>query len=528
MEAIKKLIWSCIVILMISNVCADIDWLQKCGICRCKWISGKKNADCRNTSMTVVPTEMSSELQVIDLSFNQIPELRRDEFKDANIENLHKIFMKNCTVQEINRDALKGLQVLIELDLSNNFIKVLHPGTFSGLIKLRTLILNNNELEVLEDYLFENLSFLNKVELKENKLHRIGLQTFVECQSLFQIFLDSNRLSILKQETFDKMNKLKSLSLSENPWNCTCELQQFQKFVIKENLYTPPTSCYQPLHLRGKLWSDIPADNFACRPRIIQPKAGSATIDATNENVTLTCRIKGSPKPDILWLYNKRPLNYNDQRIHIKDSQEINRRDSLDIYTSELIIVGVRSSDKGSYICSAKNNGGKDEAEINLTIPAVNVDGGAVVSSSSNLVLLICLITIILLALLIILVLVLFCYCRRVRKYTKNGSISENGLVSSKMDKTQNDSMLEGSVIMEMQKSLLTEVNPVEKPPRRTELDSTGDLIEDGHDMKKTLLDETNFGKLFFEEKKNCKNLKIMQNVYQMHTFEISCNILIL
>lgn len=496
MEAIKKLIWLCIVILMISNVCADTDWLQKCGICRCKWNSGKKTADCRNTSMTVVPTEMSSELQVIDLSFNQIPELRRDEFKDASIENLHKIYMKNCTLQEINRDALRGLQVLIELDFSNNFIKVLHPGTFSGLIKLRTLILNNNELEVLEDYLFENLSFLYKVELKENKLHRIGLQTFVECHSLIQIFLDSNRLTILKQETFDKMNKLKSLSLSENPWNCTCELQQFQKFVIKENLYTPPTSCSQPSHLSGKLWSDIPADNFACRPRIIQPKAGSATIDAPNENVTLTCRIKGSPKPDILWLYNKRPLNYNDQRIHIKDSQEINRRDSLDIYTSELIIVGVRSSDKGSYICSAKNNGGKDEAEINLTIPAATVDGGAVVSSSSNLVLLICLIVIILLALLIILVLVLFCYCRRVRKYTKNGSISENGLVSSKMDKTQNDSMLEGSVIMEMQKSLLTEVNPVEKPPRRTELDGTGDLIEDGHDMKKTLLDETNFGKL--------------------------------
>lgn len=474
---------------------AESDWLQQCSVCHCKWISAKKSADCKNNSLQAIPNDMSSEIQVIDLSYNQIAEIQRDTFKNVNLVYLHKIFMRNCTLQEINRDALRGLNILIELDFSNNQVNILHPGTFTETTRLRTLIMNNNEIEVLEDNLFVNLTFLYKIEFKSNRIHRIGNHIFVDVPFIKSIFLDNNRLTVLKEETFRNLNNLSSLSLSENPWNCTCELQQFQKFVISRKLYTPPTSCYNPLQLRDKLWSDIPTENFACQPRIVFPLPG-ASIDVIGDNATLTCRIKGSPKPDILWIYNKRPVNYNDPRIHIKNSQEINRRDSLDIFTSELIIIGVKNSDRGSYTCSATNKGGKDEAEILLTIPAQIADAGAVTTSTTNWLLIICLIAIILLVLLIVVVLVLWCYCRRIKKYSKNGSISENGLVPAKTDKTQvSDSMLEGSIIMEMQKSLLTEVNPVEKPPRRTELDSNGDLVDDGMELKKTLLDETNFGK---------------------------------
>lgn len=476
---------------------ADSDWIQKCGLCHCKWNSGKKTADCRNTSLAAIPTEMSSELQVIDFSFNPIAELRRNEFLDADLENLHKIYMKNCTMQEINRDALKGLQVLIELDFSYNHLRVLHPGTFAGLTKLRTLILNNNEIETIEDFLFENLPFLVKLELKENRLHYVGLQAFVNTGKMQSIFLDSNRLTVLKADTFRSLDKLRSLSLTENPWNCTCDLLQFQKYVINNKFYTPPTSCYEPANLRGKLWPDVPQDHFACKPRVIQPRPG--TIIESSDNVNLTCRIRGSPKPDVQWTFQKRPINYNDPRIYITNSQEINRRDSVDIYTSELKIVGVKSSDKGVYVCSATNMGGKDDVEMQLIVPTPVVNKGAIANTSSNMLLVICMIAIILLSILIIIALVLCCYCRRVKKFSKNGSISENGLVSGKiMDKSHpnSDSMLEGSVIMEMQKSLLTEVNPVEKPPRRAELDSSGDLIEDGHELKKTLLDETMFGEL--------------------------------
>lgn len=488
----------------LQRVVGDADWMQDCGICKCKWISSKKNADCSNKSLVTIPKELSNELQVIDLSNNFIPELHRNEFKDVNLLNLHKIYLRNCTLQEINRDAFKGLHLLIELDLSNNILKIIEPGIFTDLIRLRILTLIYNEIQQLDDYLFENLTFLAKIDMRHNHLQYIGHHTFVNVSELKEIYLDSNRLTVLKEDTFINLDKLRSLTLFENPWNCTCELQQFQKFVIGKGLYTQPTSCHEPMELRGKFWSDVPSENFACRPRILLPRDG-ATIDATGENITIPCRMKGSPKPDVMWSYNSRPLNENDQRISIKNSQEMNRRDSIDVYTSELMIIGVKSGDRGTYTCTATNTGGSAKADVHLAYaPVLEAIGGLGIigstagiptTNSANLLFVICLIAIILLALLIIVVLILCCYCRRVKKYSKNGSISENGLVPSKIDRSQDGSMLEGSVIMEMQKSLLTEVNPVEKPPRRNEVDGKSVMADDGHELKKTLLDEHSYGK---------------------------------
>lgn len=479
---------------------AEYDWAKDCGVCHCKWISSKKQADCKNFSLTSVPMEMSVELQVIDLSYNVIPELRRSEFKDANLPNLHKLFMKNCTLQEIHKDAFKGLELLIELDLSNNYLKVLEPGVFADVLRLRVLILNFNFVERLEDYLFDNLTYFTKLELKNNQLRYIAPRTFVDVPKLSQIYLESNQLPLLSDESFRSIPQLRSLSLLENPWNCTCELQQFQRFVIDQSLYTPPTSCYEPKSLRGKLWSEIPSEDFACRPRILQPING-ASIDAHHDNVTMVCRMKASPKPEISWTYEGRTINELDQRIEIKNTQQMNRLDPIDIYTSELSISNVRLSDKGTYVCTGINAGGMASVELLLNVPPIiantgdGITGSVPTENNNNLLLLLCMIAIILLTLLIIIVLVICCYCRRVKKYSKNGSISENGLVTGKMEKSQDGSMLEGSVIMEMQKSLLTEVNPVEKPPRRTELDGNSELMEDGFELKKTLLDGSSLGK---------------------------------
>lgn len=491
-----------LVMLQAAGTTAEHDWAKECGVCHCKWISSKKQADCRNTSLQAVPTELSVELQVVDLSYNVIPELRRTEFKDANLPNLHKIFMRNCTLQEIHKDAFKGLELLIELDLSNNYLKILQPGVFTDVKRLRVLILNFNFIERLEDYLFDNLTFFTKLEVKNNKLQYVGPRTFVDVPKLSQIYFESNKLSVLNDETFTGIPQLKSLSLMENPWNCTCELQQFQRFVISQGLYTPPTSCYEPKELRDKLWNEIPSEDFACRPKILQPING-AVIDAHLDNVTMVCRMKASPKPEITWTYNGRPISPLDQRIEIKNTQQMNKRDPLDIYSSELSIVNVKLSDKGSYVCSGTNTGGTASVELVLNVPPIIATTGEGITggvpqdtSNNNLLLLLCLIAIIFLVLLIIIVLILCCYCRRVKKYSKNGSISENGLVPNKIDKSQDGSMLEGSVIMEMQKSLLTDVNPVEKPPRRTELDGNGELLmEDGFELKKTLLDGSSIGK---------------------------------
>ncbi|XP_063703250.1 uncharacterized protein LOC134833027 [Culicoides brevitarsis] len=482
----------CVVVTLANN--SHLDWDTKCGQCKCVWADGKKFADCRGIQLKTVPHEMSSMLQVLDLSNNDIAELRREEFANAELNNLHKLFIRNSAIAEVHRDALKGLYILIELDLSSNSITQLKPGTFSGLIKLRTVILNNNKLDRLEDRLFENLEHLHKIEFKHNLIHRVGLNVFVSLPQLQSIYLDYNRLSHLRKETFQKLDKLSGLSLTENPWNCTCDLKPFRDFAIDRNLYTQPTNCHGPKDLVGKMWNEVKSERFACKPRIIQPRPATY-VTAAKDNVTLTCKVRGSVM-EITWLFNKRSINLNDKRIKIKSYAEQRQggRESNEVFTSDLTITNLRGSDKGNYVCKASNPGGVDEADITFDISSEVFERGVIANTSSNVLIIIALVAIGLLIFLIIVLISLCCYCRRVKNYSKSNNVTENGLINTKLEKQQQqDSIIEGgSVIMEMQKSLLTEVNPVEKPPRRADIESSehGDA-EDNGDVKRTLLDET-------------------------------------
>lgn len=144
--------------LLANSVLAEAIW-DRCEPCSCRWIGGKKAAECLNKSLSSIPRNLSSDLQVVDLSFNTISEIRNNEFIDANLQHMHKLFMRNCKLELLNRDALSGLSILIELDLSQNLLTKLQVGLFSQLEKLRTLVLNKNEIERLDDHLFDNLRY---------------------------------------------------------------------------------------------------------------------------------------------------------------------------------------------------------------------------------------------------------------------------------------------------------------------------------------------------------------------------------
>lgn len=376
---------------------AHADWLMDCGDCLCKWQSGKKTADCKNLTLNAVPENLSNEVQVLDLSFNRVAILEQNAFLNADLHNLHKLFMRNASLQQIDPRTFTQLEILIEVDLSNNLLRNLQANVFARLVKVRAIVLNGNLLETLSDGVFQNLKYLHKVELKHNRLMRIGQQAFNNVPLLSQIYLDANRLSFLRKESFESLKRLTALSLDSNPWNCTCELQIFRDFVLKRNLYTPPTACYYPIHLRGMLWVEDQPEAFACKPRIIFPARG-ASISTSKENVTLVCRVHASPNTHITWDYNRQQYrsstsniggsvnavttnsgasgvsccaNGQAQRLHIellRDEQSKEKEFGRDIFISRLTIVAAEKSDEGTYTCAAENAGGKDAVQINLLV----------------------------------------------------------------------------------------------------------------------------------------------------------------
>lgn len=453
--------------------------------CDCRWQSGNKAAICSNSSIKTVPANLSNDIQILDLSNNNLHQLHQEAFKKVGLSNLKKLFLKECSIETIHKTAFATLAIMIELDLSKNKIRHLHPDTFKGTEKLRLINLNNNLIDKLEDGLFRNLKFLQKVEASNNRIVRIGTKAFVNLPQLKILRFDGNILSHMKPETLMGLRNLSGLDLHNNPWRCDCNLQPFRDWVISHNLYTAPTSCVEPDSVQGKLWNELDSSNFACRPTILEPSPG-ATMKAYDENVTLTCKVVGNPTPDVSW-------RFNGKSIELKPFGEL--RYSVTENTMDLIrwvnltVINVRYSDRGNYTCIAENPGGRDEKTLGLTLSRYGIGTIAGMDTDSFAILVGCLTAIVIIFVATLVVCYYTTQNSEIKRLIKNDTRSSNGEI-----------LLEGSVTSEMEKGSKIEVNPVTKPPRKHDPQPT--LTAEGTEMSelnRTLLENETIptGELF-------------------------------
>ena len=64
------------------------------------------------------------------MNHNPLRTLPPRAFYLAGLINVQKVFMKNCSLNNLDPTALAGLVILIELDLSDNHLLELKQGTF--------------------------------------------------------------------------------------------------------------------------------------------------------------------------------------------------------------------------------------------------------------------------------------------------------------------------------------------------------------------------------------------------------------
>ncbi|KAJ9594439.1 hypothetical protein L9F63_014124 [Diploptera punctata] len=405
---------------------ADMDWSNCLQNCRCKWISGRKGAEC--TNFIALPDGLSSEIQILDLTGSRLPELPRDAFRLVNLINLHKLFLRDCGIECLHKEALCGLSILIELDLSLNLIHSLHPSTFRENVRLRILSLSRNPIQKLTDGLFANLTFLQTVEVSDCQLLHVGRKTFINVPQLKTLILDGNNLTTMQVGSLESLEMLNGLVLHNNPWKCDCHLQAFRDWTIERNLYAQPTSCSEPPVLHGKLWSDLSSGDFACRPQIIKTH-----IQVDSSNVTFSCQVKGSPPPQVHWEFNSRIIHnysrtpYVDQRYLIAESQLPSR-------WVNLTVSNVRPENHGDYICVARNRAGIDERNVTLIMnyelrDSAEARGSSTIKDSRHL------IGGLVSGVIFVIAVTTYCYLRRRRNLARNKVAHDGTLFSGAQDK---------------------------------------------------------------------------------------------
>ena len=186
--------------------------------------------------------------------------------------------------------ALHECSLLNELDLSGSVsnINALDPKqTNISITGLKDLTLARNELESIERlYIFAAPS-LSALILSDNKIKNIDSKISHAFRFLFHLILEGNELlslsglehliflqhlNVAKNQitevppflisTTSKFVLL-SLDIRENPFSCTCEIEQFRKWILsdKNTLLQPGQyNCASPERLKGISISDVQLD----------------------------------------------------------------------------------------------------------------------------------------------------------------------------------------------------------------------------------------------------------------------------
>lgn len=371
---IRELCWGILFAVLVNP--SESDWLN-CGnitSCNCKWSSGKKTASCVSAGLTKLP-HLATDIQVLDLHGNTLLELQEDAFAKIELLNLQRLNLSLTNLKYLHQNAFRELRILIELDLSRNYLTELSPDTFKGNERLRLLVLNDNPLSKLVAEQFPTLQHLKKLELSRCRLRKVHPFAFVNLRALETVHVHQNLLSYLHHDTFN-LPLLKTLMLSDNPWFCDCRLREFHKWFVRSNLGNEEVFCTGPEKKAHMSWLDITEGDMVCPPSALS--SPSVIRTETGADINFGCFVRGDPKPTVTWSFRHSEIvnkTYSDSEVFIyKHSFE-----HFDEYIDDFInkssqwfnvsISNVTSDLAGEWRCSAKSPAGEANAYLTLFLP---------------------------------------------------------------------------------------------------------------------------------------------------------------
>ncbi|XP_030758115.1 chaoptin [Sitophilus oryzae] len=159
-------------------------------------------------------------LKSIDFSDNSLTTIEADAFVDIghSLEQLSLAHAFSASFSTVPSDAIKVLNNLEFLDLSNNKFKTLGETSFHFLKKLRKIELQDNLIDVIHKGTFQGdiHSNLEEIYFSFNNIKTVPQHTFVHLPQLERLFLDDNQLESLDRRAFMNLEHLKSLNLKGN------------------------------------------------------------------------------------------------------------------------------------------------------------------------------------------------------------------------------------------------------------------------------------------------------------------------
>lgn len=189
-----------------------------CHYFRINWVT-----DCSESNLTTIPyDELSLSVYILDLNGNNITSIQ----PFPNAIKMRRLQIANNRLTRVDKDSFRGLDYLIDVDLSGNNISYVDPEAFLDSHGLLNVELQDNPLNVVEGP-FLLSSTLQYLDISNCNLSSINSQFFDNITSLSTLDLTKNPLQSLEGGIFDVLTSLETLKMND------CKLAN-----IPENLFS--------------------------------------------------------------------------------------------------------------------------------------------------------------------------------------------------------------------------------------------------------------------------------------------------
>ncbi|XP_018606102.2 leucine-rich repeat-containing protein 38-like [Scleropages formosus] len=234
--------WPCVRWLhsLLALLCsAVLTWGQNCPAgCLCP---DPHTVDCSGRELTRLPDSIPLDVRRLLLSDNGIP--------------------------WIPSDFLVLYSDLVYLDLRNNSLSQIEPGTLSTSSRLVFLDLSCNNLTEIRSGTFRDSRSLIKLRLGNNTfLSVVSKDAFLGLTSLRELELEWNGLSCLDVGVLSQLPSLRVVRLEGNPWVCNCRFAKLFTWLMENRQKLPSgiegMECSLPTNGRRVALNQLSKDSF--------------------------------------------------------------------------------------------------------------------------------------------------------------------------------------------------------------------------------------------------------------------------
>ncbi|XP_042208784.1 leucine-rich repeat-containing protein 4C-like [Homarus americanus] len=416
-------------------------------VCTCRWKNGKQAVECRNQGLINVPDGIEPDTQVLDLSGNNLQTLPRHAFKRAGLINLQKIYLRDCKIGQIDPTAFFQLTNLVELDLSENLLTEVPSLSFSHIQALRDLQLQGNRFRKIRGDSFAHTPSLVRLDLSRAGIRNVSPSAFQSLSLMEKLEIQGNQLSELPPAVVKNLERVHGLQVHGNPWLCDCRSLPLWRLLEEKRVPHPVSpSCTAPSRVKGKTFHTLTQEDFACPPQILP--IVRLVEGVAGENATIACPVGGQPPPQVMWYKGEAPvvngsvIGLGPQRLYVIQEGDRN-------LISRLVITGAQETDSGTLRCVAINSAGSATANFTLAVTMraatqAKLDSGHIAGISVGLV-----------VLALIVLVVGFLVLARARSNSSPTPVKDSPTTPSSEEASP------------------SEPNPVQKPPRLTDLNGS-------------------------------------------------------